>query len=256
MKVRKAALVFRYTEGAMLVRRPHIARWQITVAGFLVLVGFLLVLQLRAGRTIRREVELPTLRVRDLAVLVRQQEDALQSLQAEIGDLRAKLTEYETAAAEGRSAAETLAREVDSYRMVLGLTPVEGPGVIVRVSERPIPGGVVPPQVQASDLSGLVNELWSNGAEAVAVNGVRVLATTGFRQVEDAIVAGIFRLQPPYDIRAIGDPAVMKAGLSLRGGFVEGLRSVGLLVEVKESADLRLPAYRGPMRYRYARPSQ
>jgi len=236
-------------------RRPPIASWQITLAAFLVLVGFLVVLQVRAGRSIRREVELPTLRVRELAVLVQQQEDALNALQAEIEALRAKLGEYETAAAQGRSSAETLAREVESYRMVLGLTPVEGPGVIVRVSEQ-VPGtGVVAPAVQAGDLSGLVNELWSSGAEAIAVGGIRVLATTGFRQVEDTIVAGIFRLEPPYEIRAIGDPAVMQASLSLRGGFVEGLRSVGLAVEVKASARLRLPAYRGPLRFRLGRPS-
>lgn len=238
----------------MLMRRPQIASWQVTLAVFLVLVGFLVVLQLRAGRTIRREVQLPTLRVRELAVLVRQQEDALNALQAEIADLRAKMGEYESAATQGRSSAETLAREVDSYRMVLGLTPVEGPGVIVRVSERPIPGAVVAPSVQAGDLAGLVNELWSNGAEALAVTGVRVLATTGFRQVEDSVVAGIFRLDPPYEIQAIGDPAVMKGALNLRGGFVEGLRSVGLMVEIQESARLRLPAYRGPLRYRFGRP--
>jgi len=238
----------------MLMRRPQIASWQVTLAAFLVLVGFLLVLQLRAGRSIRREVQLPTLRVRELAVLVRQQEDALNALQAEIADLRAKMAEYESAAAQGRSSAETLAREVESYRMVLGLTPVEGPGVIVRVSERPIPGAVVAPAVQAGDLSGLVNELWSNGAEALAVGGVRVLATTGFRQVEDTVVAGIFRLDPPYEIQAIGDPAVMMGALNLRGGFVEGLRSVGLMVEIQESARLRLPAYRGPLRYRFGRP--
>lgn len=239
----------------MPVYRPKLARWQITLAAFLVLVGFLLVLQLRAGRSIRREVELPTLRVRDLAVLVQQQEDALRALQAEVTDLRAKLTEYETAATQGRVSAETLAREVDSYRMVLGLTPVEGPGVIVRVGERPIPRSVVAPSVQAADLSGLVNELWSSGAEAVAVSGIRLLATTGFRQSGDAIVAGIFRLEPPYEIQAIGNSTVMKATLNLRGGFVEGLQSVGLLVEIRESPRLQLPAYRGPLRFRHAKPA-
>lgn len=239
----------------MLMRRPQIASWQVTLAGFLVLVGFLVVLQLRAGRSIRQEVQLPTLRVRELAVLVRQQEEALAALQAEIADLRGKMSEYETAAAQGRSSAETLAREVESYRMVLGLTPVDGPGVVVRVSERALPGPAAPPPVQAGDLSGLVNELWSNGAEAMAVGGIRVLATTGFRQAEDAVFAGNYRLDPPYEIQAIGDPAVMQAALNLRGGYVEGLRSVGLLVEIEESPRLRLPAYRGPLRFRYGQPS-
>lgn len=239
----------------MLVRRPQIASWQLTLAGFLVLVGFLVVLQLRAGRSIRQQVELPTFRVRELAVLVRQQEDALDALQAEIADLRGKMSEYETAAAHGRSSAETLAREVESYRMVLGLTPVEGPGVVVRLSEQALPGTATAPPVQAGDLSGLVNELWSNGAEAIAVSGVRVLATTGFRQEDDAVFAGIFRLETPYEIRAIGDPLVMQGALNLRGGFVEGLRSVGLIVEIEESTRIRLPAFQGPLRFRYGRPS-
>lgn len=238
----------------MLVRRPLVTRWQISLAVFLALVGFLLVLQVRAGRSIRQEVQLPTLRVRELALLVQRQEDAVRSLQAEIADLRARLAEYETAAAQGRSSATTLARQVESYRMVMGLTPVEGPGVVVRLSEQRGEGGVVAPAVQAADLSGLVNELWSAGAEAIAVSGVRILATTGFREAPDGIVAGTVRLPRDYEIMAIGDPAVMRATLNLRGGYVEGLRSVGLLVEVKEGARLQLPPYRGPLRFRHAEP--
>ncbi len=238
----------------MLKHRPSLSRWQVTLAVFLALLGFLLVLQVRAGRTIRREVELPTLRVRELAVLVQQQEEAVRTLQAEIADLRGKLSEYETAAAQGRSSAETLTKEVASYRMVMGLTPVEGPGVVVRLAERRGGGGVVRPVIEAADLSGLVNELWSAGAEAIAVSGVRVLATTGFREAPDTIVAGTLRLTRPYEIQAIGDPRVMKATLNLRGGFVEGLRSVGLVVELKEEPELHLPAFRGPLRFRSAKP--
>jgi len=238
----------------MLVRGAHVARWQGTLAVFLALVGFLLVIQVRAGRSIRREVELPTLRVRELAVLVQQQEAAVRILQAEIADLQGKLAEYETAAAQGRSSAETLERQVASYRMVMGLTAVEGPGVVVRLRERQGADGVVIPAVQAADLSGLVNELWSAGAEAIAVSGIRILATTGFREAPDGIVAGSARLSRGYEIEAIGDPTVMTATLNLRGGYVEGLRSVGLIVEVQAEERLRLPAYRGPLGFRHAKP--
>lgn len=239
---------------AMLMPRPQITRWQGTLAIFLALVGFLLVIQVRAGRSIRREVELPTLRVRELAVLVQQQEAAVGALQAEIAELQGKLAEYESAAAQGRSSAETLEKQVASYRMVMGLTAVEGPGVVVRLRERQGADGVVIPAVQAADLSGLVNELWSAGAEAIAVSGIRVLATTGFREAPNGIVAGTRRLSGGYEIGAIGDPAVMKATLNLRGGYLEGLRSVGLIVEVKEEVRLRLPAYTGPLGFRMAKP--
>lgn len=238
----------------MRVIKPQIQGWQITLTLFLLLVGFLLVFQFRAGMAIRREVELPTVRVRDLAVLVNQQEEALMALAAEVDQLRGKLREYETAVAEGRSAAETMAREVDSYRLVLGLTPVQGPGVLVRLKEAGAVGSVVAAQVQAQDLSGLVNELWSAGAEAISINGVRMLATTGIRQDEREIIAGNSRLQGPYLIRAIGNPNAMTAALNLRGGFVEGLRSVGLSVEIAGTELQTLPPYRGPLGYRHATP--
>lgn len=236
--------------------RARLFRWQWTLAVFAVAVGFLLITQLRAGRAIRQETALPTVRVRDLAVLVQQQGTALHSLQSEVDQLRKTLSEYETAVAEGRSTTETVERDVAFYRLALGLVPVRGPGVVVRLREQGTPGGIVTVGIQAQDLSGLINELWSGGAEAVAVNGRRILATTGFGQDERGVFTGSRRLQGPYEIAAIGDPRALTSTLNLRGGFVEGLRSVGLAVEMTEHRQLTLPAYSAPMRFRYAVPTQ
>ncbi|HEY3247768.1 MAG TPA: DUF881 domain-containing protein [bacterium] len=236
--------------------RPRLFRWQWVLAVFALAIGFLLITQLRAGRAIREETALPTLRVRDLAVLVQQQGDALRSLQSEVDQLQKTLSEYETAVAEGRSAAETLERDVAFYHLVLGLAPIRGPGVVVRLREQGGPGGIVDLGVQAQDLSGLINELRSGGAEGIAVNGRRLAATTGFRQDEQGILMGALRLRGPYEIAAIGDPRALTATLNLRGGFVEGLRSVGLSVQISEQGEITLPAYRGPMKFRYAQPTQ
>ncbi|MGH2349916.1 MAG: DUF881 domain-containing protein [bacterium] len=234
----------------------RVFRWQWTLAVFAVAVGFLLVTQLRAGRAIREETALPTIRVRDLAVLVQQQGAATLALQSEVEQLRRTLSEYETAVAEGRSTTETLERDVAFYRLVLGRVPVRGPGVIVRLREQAVPGGIVDVGIQAQDLSGLVNELWSGGAEAVTVNGHRLLATSGFGQDERGVFTGSLRLRAPYEIMAVGDPRAMTATLNLRGGFVEGLRSVGLAVEITEHKQLTLRAMPAPVRFRYAVPAQ
>lgn len=231
-----------------------VRRWQWVLAAFSGAVGFAAVLQLRAGLELRRAVELPTVRVQELAVLVRQQEEALAALQAEVEVLRRTLAEYEAAAVQGRVSAEALTREIRAYELVLGLVPVEGPGVRVRLDDARPGSGVLPARVEAADLSGLVNELWASGAEAVAVNGRRILATTGFRQDAGGLSAGVFRLRPPYHILAIGNPDAMLAALNLRGGFVEGLRSVGLTVEVDALPAITLPPYRGPLGFRHGVP--
>jgi hypothetical protein len=46
----------------------------------------------------------------------------------------------------------------------------------------------------------------------------------------------------------------MEAVLRIRGGFVDGLRAVGVTVRVQRRPVLRLPAYTGPLVFRRAEP--
>lgn len=237
------------------VARPPLLRWQVPVAIFLLVIGVLVAAQVRSRQPLRKAAGLPTWRLQELAVLVRQQEEARRVLEGEVETLRRQALEYEAALIEGRGLSEAMAKEMAHYRQVLGLVPVEGPGIRVLLSEgAPAPAGILPPLVQAQDLAGLANELWSAGAEAMAINGIRILATTGIRQEETRLTINGVPLLPPYRIEAIGDPAALKAALAIRGGFVEGLRSVGLRVDVEGQSRLRLPARLGVEPFRHARP--
>ncbi len=230
--------------------------WQAPLAVFFLLTGFLAVAQWRAGRPMRAQVELPSHRAQELAVLLKQQEEARQALEAEVRQLRQRVAVFERAVVEGQGTAETMAQDLAHFRLVLGLIPVEGPGVVVRLRSQGAPGGVLPVGIRAADLSGLVNELWSAGAEAVAVNGVRILATTGFRDHGQDIVVGAVAMRPPFAIAAIGEPLTLHTALNLRGGFVEGLQSIGLQVTVQRRERIRLAAHRSPLLFRFARPAK
>jgi uncharacterized protein YlxW (UPF0749 family) len=88
----------------------------------------------------------------------------------------------------------------------------------------------------------------------MAVNGVRILATTGIRQDGPRIVADGAALDPPFRVEAVGHPAALRAAMALRGGFVEGLLAVGLRVTVETKPRLRLPARARVEPFQYARP--
>jgi uncharacterized protein YlxW (UPF0749 family) len=226
------------------------------MALFLAVLGFIVIAQLRSRQPVRQATDLPSWRLPELAQLVRQQEAARRLLEVEVDALRKQLQEYEAAIVEGRGLTEAMNRDRAQFRLVLGLVPVEGPGVRVIVAEGGSgSGGVLPPPAQAQDLSGLANELWAAGAEAMAINGARVLATTGIRQADLRVTLGGIALQPPYRIEAIGDPLQLQAALSIRGGFVEGLRSVGLRVEVSVQPRLRLDARPNVEPLRLSRPA-
>jgi uncharacterized protein YlxW (UPF0749 family) len=225
--------------------------WQVGFAILLLLAGFLFVLQIRANQALRAGAALPSRRLEDLSVLLRRQQEADRSLRDELASLRKKLDDYRTAEAGGESMTAQMRREVTDLSFVLGRQPVGGPGLVVTVAASP--RRVVTPQAQ--DLSAVVNELWAAGAEAMSVNGVRVLAVEGFAAARGGVRVRRWVLRDPFKIVAIGDPATLEGALLVRGGIVDGLDGVGLNVAISRSAHLDVPPSDAPTGFHYARPA-
>jgi uncharacterized protein YlxW (UPF0749 family) len=235
-------------------RSRPVAVLQGLAVGMLAILGFLMVTQVRASRHLREQPEVRTRNLYALATMLRQEREARRQLEEQLAVLQERVREYEQAAATGRTAAEALRVQVEQLRVVLGLVPVEGPGVVVRLAEprgKPAQGPAI---VQYQDLVAVVNELWAAGAEAVAVNGQRLVATSGFSQVGGTILVNLRRLSPPYVLEAVGDPATLEGALNIRGGVVEALRGLGLEIRVERRERVRLPAFQGSLRFEHARP--
>ena len=110
-----------------------------------------------------------------------------------------------------------------------------GPGVILTITDR---DGVL----QASDLLDAVQELRDAGAEAIAVDGERVVVTTALVDSADGIVVGDTVVQSPYVIEAIGPPDTLATGLSFPGGVLESVREAGAHGVVMSQESLQIPA--------------
>jgi uncharacterized protein YlxW (UPF0749 family) len=100
-----------------------------------------------------------------------------------------------------------------------GLLAVRGPGVEVTVGDAPplqetdpvtgVQQTIQPDEngrITDRDLQIVVNALWSAGAEAIAIDGRRLTATTTIREAGGAILVDFFPVTTPYQIEAIGDP--------------------------------------------------
>jgi uncharacterized protein YlxW (UPF0749 family) len=229
---------------------------QIVLTALLTALGFLVVVQVRASRGLSGQEDVPTRNVYALATMLRQERAARQTLEAQVDFLTQRLSVFERATAERRSTTEAMMRELESLRIAAGLVPLTGPGVsmVVDASQAPVVGHA-PPAVQYVDLASIVNELWAAGAEAVAVSGVRIGATTGYSEVGGTILADRQRLAPPYMIEAIGDPATLQGALQIRGGVIEGLRTLGLQITIARKSSVTLPAVQAIPTLRLARPA-
>lgn len=237
-------------EGGMLMK---VRGSQIILGLASVFLGMLLVFQFRAGTGIRRD--LSSWDLNEIASHIKRLEAETrvrgQRLEEEIGALRRR----PGAGQDG----EDYEEELRLLRLASGLYPLSGPGLEIVLEDSGWEGrvGFMDPNlllVHYDHLLFLVNELWVAGAEAVAVNGERVVAQTGFTCAGSLILAGKKRLAPPYVVQAIGDPATLRAALTMPGGFVEAqIEPYGLRITFTEKEDLFIPAYRGELVFEYAR---
>ncbi|HZE37184.1 MAG TPA: DUF881 domain-containing protein [Stackebrandtia sp.] len=131
-----------------------------------------------------------------------------------------------------------------------GLRAVIGDGVTVTVTDGPgtSSGEADPGKVYDRDLQIVVNTVWAYGAEAIAVNGQRLTATSAIRAAGGAIMIDNSPVSSPYKITAIGpdDLADTVSSSSIADTFDKYSAKYGMSMTVTESSDLRLPAAQPP----------
>ncbi len=101
----------------------------------------------------------------------------------------------------------------------------------------------------------MVNAMWSGGAEAMTIMGVRVISTSAVRCVGNTLLLGGRVYSPPFVVTAIGDPVRMRAALDQSPGvraFQEAAADFGLEYTVKPEGDVTLPGYDGSTSLQYA----
>ena len=242
------------------VRGPERPLWRRIGLGLrvltLVAVGFLLTVAYR--QVVAAEPESARARA-GLVDEVRARQAETDDLQVRADRLREEVARQRVAALAGDEA--TALRNLEA---ATGLGKVTGDGVAVRVADAPAAADPVTGAPGANlglvhdrDLQSIVNALWQSGAEAVAVNGQRLTATSTIRLAGSAILVDYRPVSSPYEITAIGpDNLGQVFGDSPTGKrFKRYIGAYGMGFEVRERGDLTLPAAAEP-RLRYATPKQ
>ena len=216
------------------------------------LVGFLLMtarLNPLPGRVSARAPE----RER-LAALIRAEEGRSSELRATADDLRRQVSSFQRREAVGGAPSADLS----TMRERMGLVAAEGPGLVVVLddsSDRQSPSGNLNDLViHSQDVQAVANGLWAAGAEALAVNGQRVVPTSAILCVGNTLLINGTVHSPPFRFTAIG------AGLhsafladSLVARFAEDADRFHLGFKVEDKDRVSVPAYTGTSTVRFAR---
>lgn len=99
----------------------------------------------------------------------------------------------------------------------------------------------------SNDLLNILNELWGTGAEAIAVNDIRITNTSSFsttvKNHEVKLTIDNQPLFPPIYIRAIGNSDDLVAGVTFPGGIIDNLRNLfNVQPVITKEKELTLPA--------------
>lgn len=214
---------------------------QISVTVLLLAAGVLVVAQLRVQNRLRAQ----GYDQGDQAVLLSGLVDADRRLRNEIELLEMQHDAYQESDRGG--ILEELVGELNRVRVLNGAVEVSGPGVEVLVDG----------PLYAVDLQDLVNELRNAGAEAIAVNGQRLVVSSVFRAGEaDTLIVDGTPIRRPYQLEAIGDPGTIETAFLRQGGLVSLLRQShpNLYVQTTQHSRLVLGVYQPQTGLVYAEP--
>ena len=249
--------------------------WVLPVSALSLVLGFMIILvsvsgtPSRLGRILDPD-QRSRLQSLEAGTVSEQQQQQLKDQNSEISKLRAQATELENAVAEQDQSSKVLNNNLQEAKSFAGLTQMEGPGVLVTLSDatddnRP---DVKPDQnaqtegdvpdiekiIHDQDILRVVNELNAAGAEAISINNLRFVGTSSIRCVGPTVLVDAERIASPIKIRAIGDPDTLQGGLKMPGGVVDQLRQVDpRMVTIEPVKDMTLPAYSGPTSRRFAK---
>ena len=169
-----------------------------------------------------------------------------EQAQERVTELRGVVSQLQQLAAGGLG--EGFTAQVEALQMQSGFVGLQGPGAVVtmRDAEPPLPPGVNRDEARVLDIDmqAAVNGLWEAGAQAIAINGIRLTTTTAIRTAGDAILVDYRPLEPPYRIVALG-PADLADRFGGSATFEElsDLRTeYGIQSEVVAEEQLSVPA--------------
>jgi len=213
----------------------HPRRTQIVAALLLALVGFAGVIQVR---TTVDDSTYAGYEEQELIDALSALTGAAQRAQDQLDDLNSTKSRLESNTTQRRTALEQAREQTRNLNILAGRVPVKGPGVEITITEQ---NDLVAP----SDFLELLEELRTNGAEAIEVNDVRLVAQSYVAAGSNGLIADGVELESPYVVRAIGEPAGLESAVTFYGGPRSHLEEDdAATVDVRQVTELQIKSVR------------
>ncbi|MFE2070149.1 DUF881 domain-containing protein [Streptomyces sp. NPDC059467] len=225
---------------------PRVSRAQLIVAVLLFGLGFGLAVQVASNSD--SDSALRGARQEDLVRILDELDDRTQRLEDEKTGLEKQRQELQSSSDQAAEARRQTAEKERQLGILAGTVAAQGPGITMTVDD---PKGTV----QADMLLDAIQELRAAGAEAIQVNGVRVIAGTYLADSGKSVSVDGNKITQPFVFKVIGKPQDLEPALNIPGGVVQTLEKEQATVSVERSAKIVVDALRPAKQPDYARSS-
>lgn len=154
---------------------------------------------------------------------------------------------------------DILLKDIEYNKVHSGQRALKGPGIVITMYDNPeeriVGFDINDDVIHDIDILNVLNDLRIAGAEAISINGERVLSTSEIKCGGPIIRINGRSSGTPFTIKAIGDPKLLYASVIAPGTYGDILKNVyqiGFEAEVQDS--IVIPAYRGIYNFKYAKP--
>jgi uncharacterized protein YlxW (UPF0749 family) len=225
---------------------PRASRAQLIVALLLFGLGFGLAVQVASNSD--GDSALRGARQEDLVRILDELDDRTQRLEDEKQGLEKQRDELENSSNQAEEARKQTVEKEKQLGILAGTVAAQGPGITMTIDD-------TKRTVEANMLLDAIQELRAAGAEAIQVNGVRVVAGTYLTDSSNSVSVDGNKINAPYRFKVIGKPQDLEPALNIPGGVVQILEKEQATVTIERSDKIVVDALRAAKRPDYARSS-
>ncbi|KMT21408.1 DUF881 domain-containing protein [Clostridium cylindrosporum] len=177
-----------------------------------------------------------------------------QELGNKVEEYQKKVDEYEKSAASVNETAGKMKEDLDSLRVLAGLTDVEGKGVVITISPIVDVTTKVSSTVLDNDVLSTVNELLAAGAEAISINDERYVSNTPIREAGKMIKVNStkFDSAEPFVIKAIGNPKILEGAFKITSSVADKIiQQSACDFKIEKQDKVKILKYSKNVEYKY-----
>jgi uncharacterized protein YlxW (UPF0749 family) len=140
-----------------------------------------------------------------------------------------------------------LAGDWEQVKLSSGLVDVKGPGITIKLDDAPARQPDTPDNwliIHDQDIKVILNELKKAGAQAIAINGERIVPMSEQVCAGPTIMINDNRHSVPYVIEAIGDSNLLYESVSTCSRVAE-MTEFNIRVEIEKVKEIKLAKFTG-----------